>query len=98
MRLQELIELGGKTFVVPGHLPIGCSPAFLTAYYGYDTVKYDNTTGCIVDLNKLSEYHNRLLQQTLNKIRGVHPSVNIIYGDYYNAAMQFYRSPQKYGT
>ncbi|KAL9996762.1 putative sinapine esterase [Helianthus debilis subsp. tardiflorus] len=95
--MQELIELGAETFVVPGNLPIGCSAAYLTIYYGSDKVEYDNTTGCLIMLNKFAEYHNELLQTALNQIREVHPDVNIFYADYYNAAMQFFRSPNKYG-
>ncbi|KAI7749243.1 hypothetical protein M8C21_030887, partial [Ambrosia artemisiifolia] len=95
--INELIELGAETLVVPGNLPIGCSAAYLTIYYGSDKVEYDNTTGCITELNKFAEWHNELLQTSLNQIREVHPNVNIIYADYYNAAMQFFRSPEKYG-
>ncbi|XP_071706725.1 GDSL esterase/lipase At1g28580-like [Rutidosis leptorrhynchoides] len=95
--VNELVELGAKTLVVPGNLPIGCSAAYLTIFYGTNIVEYDNTTGCITRLNKFAEYHNELLQKELNHIREVHPEVNVIYADYYNAAMQFFRSPNKYG-
>ncbi|KAI7733964.1 hypothetical protein M8C21_031970 [Ambrosia artemisiifolia] len=97
LAINELIELGAEMFVVPGNLPIGCSAAYLTIYYGSDKAQYDNTTGCLITLNKFAEYHNELLQTALNQIREAHPSVNIIYADYYNAAMQFFRSPKKYG-
>ena len=96
--IQELIDLGAATFVVPGNLPIGCSAAYLTMFYGSNKVQYDNSTGCIIHLNKFAEYHNTLLQTELNHIRELHPEVNIIYADYYNAAMQCFRSPDKYGT
>ncbi|KAI3741666.1 hypothetical protein L1987_59340 [Smallanthus sonchifolius] len=95
--INELIDLGAETLVVPGNLPIGCSAAYLTIYYGSAKVEYDNTTGCLIALNKFAEWHNELLQTSLNQIRDVHPNVNIIYADYYNAAMQFFRSPEKYG-
>ncbi|KAL8236121.1 hypothetical protein R6Q59_017202 [Mikania micrantha] len=95
--INELIELGAETLVVPGNLPIGCSAAYLTIYYGSDEVEYDKETGCLIELNKFAEWHNELLQKALNQIRDIHPHVNIIYADYYNAAMQFFRSPQKYG-
>ncbi|KAL7592443.1 GDSL esterase/lipase At1g28580 [Lactuca sativa] len=95
--INELIELGAETLVIPGNLPIGCSAAYLTIYYGSDWVRHDNTTGCIIELNKFAEYHNELLQTALNQIREINPNVNIIYADYYNAAMQFFQSPQKYG-
>ncbi|KAI3498702.1 hypothetical protein L1887_34481 [Cichorium endivia] len=95
--VNELIELGAETLVIPGNLPIGCSAAYLTIFYGSSEVQYDNSTGCIITLNKLAEYHNEFLQKKLHQIRELHPDVNIIYADYYNAAMQFFRSPNKYG-
>lgn len=96
--MQDLIELGAQTVLIPGNLPIGCSAAFLTIYYGSSDEEYDSTTGCLIRLNKFAEYHNELLQSELNRIRELHPNVNIIYGDYYNAAMQFFRSPDDFGT
>ncbi|KVH89492.1 Lipase, GDSL [Cynara cardunculus var. scolymus] len=93
----ELIELGAETLVVPGNLPIGCSAAYLTIYYGAQKDEYDNATGCLIKLNKFAECHNELLQTELNRIRELHPNVNVIYADYYNAAMQFFQSPEKYG-
>ncbi|CAH1439153.1 unnamed protein product [Lactuca virosa] len=95
--VNELIELGAQTLVIPGNLPIGCSAAYLTIFYGSDNIQYDNSTGCIITLNKFAEYHNELLQRKLQQIRVLHPEVNIIYADYYNAAMQFFRSPNKFG-
>ncbi|XP_076941540.1 GDSL esterase/lipase At1g28570-like [Bidens hawaiensis] len=95
--VQEIVELGAKTLLIPGNLPIGCSPVYLTKYYGSSDIEYDNATGCITQLNKFSEYHNELLKIELSQIRESYPEVNIIYADYYNAAMQFFRSPNKYG-
>ncbi|GJV90078.1 GDSL esterase/lipase-like protein [Tanacetum coccineum] len=95
--ISDLIELGAQTLVVPGNLPIGCSAVYLTIYYGSDKEEYDATTGCLTKLNKFAEHHNEMLQTALQHIRELHPNVNIIYADYYNAAMQFFRSPQQYG-
>ncbi|KAJ0668663.1 putative sinapine esterase [Helianthus annuus] len=95
--IHELIDLGAETLVIPGNLPIGCSATYLTMFYGSNKVKYDNATGCITQLNKFAEYHNEQLKMELNKIREVHPEVTIIYADYYNAAMQVFLSPHKYG-
>ncbi|KAJ0430609.1 putative sinapine esterase [Helianthus annuus] len=92
----ELIEMGAQTLVVPGNFPIGCSSAYLTVC-GSENEEYDPTTGCLVRLNQFVEYHNEYLQTKLNQIRELHPNVNIIYADYYNAAMQIYRSPYKFG-
>ncbi|KAL8228093.1 hypothetical protein R6Q57_015677 [Mikania cordata] len=95
--LDELIEMGAKTILIPGNLPIGCSVVYLTLYYGSDKVDYDNSTGCITQLNQFSEYHNQLLNTELHKMREVYPQVDLIYADYYNAAMQFFQFPNKYG-
>ncbi|KAI3796801.1 hypothetical protein L1987_39487 [Smallanthus sonchifolius] len=95
--VNELIEIGAQTLVIPGNLPIGCSATYLTIFYGSDKVQYDNSTGCITQLNKFAEYHNELLKTELNHIREVHPEVNIIYADYFNAAMQVFLSPNTYG-
>nr|GEW12660.1 SGNH hydrolase-type esterase domain-containing protein [Tanacetum cinerariifolium] len=85
--VNELIEMGARTLVVPGNLPIGCSAAYLTVC-GSETEEYDPTTGCLVRLNKFAAYQNELLQTKLNRIRELHADVNVIYADYYNAAMQ----------
>lgn len=95
--LQELIELGAQTLIVPGNLPIGCSASYLTIFKNSNKKDYDNSTGCIIWLNEFAEYHNQLLQQEIHKLREIHPHANIIYADYYNAAMQIYRSPKKFG-
>lgn len=98
--MQELIKVGAKTVVVPGNLPIGCSPAYLTYYYSQsskDDKDYDSF-GCLDWLNKFSEYHNQILQNELNRLRKIHPHASIIYADYYNAAAQFYGSPNNFGT
>ncbi|XVF34011.1 hypothetical protein REPUB_Repub18cG0020600 [Reevesia pubescens] len=87
--MQELIELGAVTILVPGNLPIGCSPAYLTYFQGSDKAEYDPSTGCLTWLNQFSEYHNELLQTELDQIRKLHPHISIIYADYYNAHLSF---------
>ncbi|XP_023743731.1 GDSL esterase/lipase At1g28570 [Lactuca sativa] len=95
--VKKLIELGGKIFVVPNLLPIECTPLALTLFKSSDARMYDNTTGCLISIKKLEEYHNQLLQRELHKIRKNYPKVNVIYADYYNAALQLYRSPKQFG-
>ncbi|PQQ03336.1 malate dehydrogenase mitochondrial [Prunus yedoensis var. nudiflora] len=43
--INELIELGAATLLVPGNLPIGCLPIYLTKYESSDTTQYDPSTG-----------------------------------------------------
>ncbi|KAL4627084.1 hypothetical protein ACB092_05G141900 [Castanea dentata] len=95
--INELIELGAVTLMVPGNLPIGCSAAYLTYYETADTDQYDPETGCLNWLNKFSEYHNDQLQKELSRIQALHPHTKIIYADFYNSSMRFYRNPSQYG-
>ncbi|KAJ0837508.1 putative sinapine esterase [Helianthus annuus] len=88
--INELIDLGAQTLVVPGNFPIGCFPSYLTTGVS-DKEGYDPITGCLTKLNEFSEYHNQMLRIKLNKIQELNPNVVVIYADYYNAAMQIYR-------
>ncbi|XP_076951411.1 GDSL esterase/lipase At1g28580-like [Bidens hawaiensis] len=94
--VTELIEMGAKSLVVPGNFPIGCSASYLTVC-GSENEEYDPKTGCLVRLNQFAEYHSKLLQIKLKQVQDLHPDVNIIYADHYNAAMEIYLFPYKYG-
>ncbi|KAJ8556174.1 hypothetical protein K7X08_022932 [Anisodus acutangulus] len=93
---HELVELGVKTIMVPNLLPVGCASAQLTFYQSSNEEDY-NELGCLIWPNEFASYHNELLQKELHRLRELHPHVHIIYADYYNAAMQLYRAPRKYG-
>ncbi|XP_037411190.1 GDSL esterase/lipase At1g28600-like [Triticum dicoccoides] len=95
--ITDLIGLGAKTLLVPGNLPIGCLPVYLTMYQSDDTGDYESDTGCIRWMNEFSRYHNKLLVDELEKLRKLHPSVSIIYADYYGAAMEIFVSPYLFG-
>ncbi|XP_058200186.1 GDSL esterase/lipase At1g28570-like isoform X1 [Rhododendron vialii] len=95
--MQEIIELGATTLMVPGNLPTGCVPFYLTTYMSSIEEDYDCETGCLIWLNEFAEYHNEMLQIELNRIQERHPHTTIIYADYYNAAMRVYHSPSEYG-
>lgn len=90
--------MGAVTVVVPGNLPIGCSTAYLTYFMTWNKKEYDPQTGCLIWLNKFAEYHNSVLQTKLALIQARHPHANIIYADYYNAAMPLFLHPNKFGT
>ncbi|KAL6842658.1 hypothetical protein ACP4OV_027502 [Aristida adscensionis] len=95
--ITELIELGAKTLLVPGNLPIGCVPTYLLIFKSDNKEDYEPETGCIKWLNEFGQYHNKLLMEELEKLRRLHPGVTIIYADYYGAAMEVFRSPEQYG-
>ncbi|WVY94135.1 hypothetical protein V8G54_033223 [Vigna mungo] len=94
--IHELIGVGARTLIVPGNLPIGCRVIYLTIYESPDKKQYDQS-GCLKWLNEFAEYYNHELQSKLDKLRTLHPHANIIYADYYNAALPLYRDPKKFG-
>jgi phospholipase/lecithinase/hemolysin len=95
--MQELIELGAITILVPGNLPIGCLPSYLTLFESLDKKDYDHSTGCLEWLNRFSEDHNEQLLAELKQIQKLYPHAKIIYADYYNAVMPLYHSPNQFG-
>ncbi|KAI3948364.1 hypothetical protein MKW98_013862 [Papaver atlanticum] len=94
--IKVLINEGAVAFMVPGNLPIGCSTMYLGLYQNSKKADYDDS-GCIKWLNDFSIYHNSLLQKELDVLRELYPNTNIMYADYYNAAMKFYQSPDSLG-
>ncbi|CAH8353508.1 unnamed protein product [Eruca vesicaria subsp. sativa] len=95
--VTELVDMGGRTFLVPGNFPLGCSVIYLTLYQTSNKQAYDPETGCLTWLNKFSEYHNDQLRAELIRLRKLYPHVNIIYGDYYNALLRLIQEPSKFG-
>ncbi|KAL0759834.1 hypothetical protein Bca101_075984 [Brassica carinata] len=94
--IMELIGMGGRTFLVPGEFPLGCSVIYLTLYKTSNKEAYDSS-GCLKWLNEFAVYHDDQLQAELNKLRKLYPHVNIIYADYYNALLRLSQEPTKFG-
>ncbi|XP_019157407.1 PREDICTED: GDSL esterase/lipase At1g28600-like isoform X1 [Ipomoea nil] len=95
--IEELIKLGVVNIMVPGMLPVGCLAGCLAVYYGSNEEDYDLSTGCLTWLNEFGQKHNRLLQKELTRIQEHYPNVFITYADYYNARLELFLSPEKYG-
>lgn len=94
---KVLIGLGAKTIVVPGVIPMGCVPRYLTIFQSNDPDDYD-AAGCIRWLNDFAEEHNRALRRMLDHVRPRDPTVAVVvYADYYGAILEITRSPQKHG-
>uniref|UniRef100_A0A0E0BZ10 Esterase n=1 Tax=Oryza meridionalis TaxID=40149 RepID=A0A0E0BZ10_9ORYZ len=92
----KLIEEGAVELVVPGVLPIGCFPVYLSIFRKQPEM-YGRRSGCIRDLNTLSWVHNAALQRKIAELRLKHPGVRIMYADYYTPAIQFVLHAEKYG-
>nr|CAD1824008.1 unnamed protein product [Ananas comosus var. bracteatus] len=95
--INDLIELGARTLVVPGNFPMGCVPTYLIEFQSPKEEDYDPQTGCLKQLNEFAEYHNRQLLNELDKLQRLHPHATIIYADYYGPSMNVYRSPEQFG-
>ncbi|KAM3240303.1 hypothetical protein ACQJBY_053783 [Aegilops geniculata] len=94
--VQEVINLGARTIVVPGNFPIGCLPAYLSPHESNVTADYDELH-CLKWYNEFSQKHNQALRQEIVRLRSQNPGVKVVYADYYSAAMQFVQKPQAYG-
>ncbi|XP_058100728.1 GDSL esterase/lipase At5g45910-like [Magnolia sinica] len=94
---SRLIEHGAVDLMVPGNLPIGCSSLYLTIFYTPNKAEYDPRNGCLPALNRFSRYHNSQLRRALEGLRQKYPHANIVYADYYGAAMRFFHAPQHFG-
>ncbi|XP_056867150.1 sinapine esterase isoform X2 [Raphanus sativus] len=94
--IVDLIDLGGKTFLVPGSFPAGCSAAYLTLFQNEKEEEYDPLTGCLPWLNDFGKYHDNQLKTELKRLQKLYLQVNIIYADYYNSMYRFYQEPTKY--
>lgn len=88
--------MGAVDIVVPGVLPIGCFPLYLTLFQSSNPGNYDQN-GCLKNFNSLSSYHNSLLMQTISNLRGKYPGARIMYADFYNQVQQMVQSPQSFG-
>ncbi|CAA7028734.1 unnamed protein product [Microthlaspi erraticum] len=95
--IVDLVGLGGKTFMAPGTVPLGCFTAYLTLFQTVVEEEYDPVTGCLTWLNEFSEHYNKHLKIELNRLQKFYPHVNIIYADYYNSMYRFFQEPAKYG-
>ncbi|KAF0892747.1 hypothetical protein E2562_017710 [Oryza meyeriana var. granulata] len=96
--LTELIEVGAKTVLVQGMLPIGCEPRLLELFkHSRHAGDYDAETGCLTSFNELAEQHNSALNHVLDELRRAHPGTAIVYADYYRAVTDIAASPRRYG-
>ncbi|OAY67917.1 GDSL esterase/lipase [Ananas comosus] len=95
--VERLINHGAKDLVVPGVLPIGCFPLYLTLYNTSNKGDYNPRTGCLKRFNTLSFHHNMVLRIEVEKLQRKYPGTRIIYGDYFTPTMQFVLTPKRFG-
>uniref|UniRef100_K3XXG0 GDSL esterase/lipase n=1 Tax=Setaria italica TaxID=4555 RepID=K3XXG0_SETIT len=79
--VEQLIAEGAKDLIVPGVMPSGCFPVYLTMYTD-PKEGHGSRTGCLKRFNTFSWVHNAMLKRALEKLRAKHPGVRIMYGFY----------------
>ncbi|CAM0957380.1 unnamed protein product [Alopecurus aequalis] len=94
--LETMIRLGAIDVVVPGVLPIGCFPIYLTLYGTSNGADYDGD-GCLKSYNDLSSHHNSLLRRSLANLQRTYPHTRIMYADFYSQVIHMIRAPQNFG-
>ena len=94
--VEKLVAMGAKDVVVPGVLPIGCFPIYLTLYGTSNSGDYDGL-GCLKKFNDLSTNHNNQLKAQIASLQAKYPSARIMYADFYSGVYDMVRSPGSYG-
>ncbi|XP_040381454.1 GDSL esterase/lipase At5g45910-like isoform X2 [Oryza brachyantha] len=94
--VDQLVSLGAMYVVVPGVLPVGCFPIYLTLYGTSNPGDYDQH-GCLTRFNSLSVRHNSLLQSKVSSLQSKYPWARIMYADFYSHVYDMVKSPANYG-
>uniref|UniRef100_A0A0E0A5B6 Esterase n=1 Tax=Oryza glumipatula TaxID=40148 RepID=A0A0E0A5B6_9ORYZ len=81
--VEKLIAMGAVDVVVPGVLPIGCFPIYLTIYGTSSSSDYDSL-GCLKKFNDLSTNHNNQLKTKISALQSKYKSARIMYADFYS--------------
>ncbi|BAF16828.2 GDSL esterase/lipase At5g45910 [Oryza sativa Japonica Group] len=99
--VERLVEEGARYVVVTGTPPAGCMPMELTKYAAANAssaaAAYDRRTGCLRRLNGLAQYHNWLLREAVERMRGKYPTTKLVYADFYKPVASLVRRPAKFG-
>ncbi|TVU29368.1 hypothetical protein EJB05_20932, partial [Eragrostis curvula] len=93
---RELLDMGATRLVIPGNLPLGCVPIYLSAANEKDPKAYD-ANGCLVGLNTFAQMHNAELQKGIKRLRALYPAAKIAYADYFGAYVQMLRNATEMG-
>ncbi|URE20495.1 GDSL esterase lipase [Musa troglodytarum] len=95
--VQRLIGHGAIDIVVPGMLPIGCFPLYLTLYGSSNKNDYTDI-GCLRNYNDFAAHHNSFLQRVIYGLQRKYSWTRIRYADYYSPTLRFASNPTKYDS
>uniref|UniRef100_A0A0E0L7A9 Esterase n=1 Tax=Oryza punctata TaxID=4537 RepID=A0A0E0L7A9_ORYPU len=105
--VEKLIAMGAVDIVVPGLMPFGCFPLYLSVLQSSNKSDYDEY-GCLKPFNELAIHHNSLLQTSLAVVQARHcrsssssspppAAVRIMYADYYTGVARMMQNPASSG-
>ncbi|KAJ4777055.1 GDSL esterase/lipase [Rhynchospora pubera] len=93
---ESLLKQGATNIILPGNIPTGCTPIFLTLYASTNKLDYDHL-GCLKHYNTIALYHNIKLKEAVMQLRLKYPKAKIIYADYYEPYINFLQNPDQFG-
>ncbi|KAL6013286.1 hypothetical protein ACLOJK_003778 [Asimina triloba] len=90
--VKEIYDSGGRFFWIHNTGPIGCLA------YVLDPIPEDETdeAGCSIEWNKLAQYFNRRLEETVVRLREDLPFGVFTYVDVYSVKYALFSQPKKY--
>uniref|UniRef100_A0A0E0NHH3 Esterase n=1 Tax=Oryza rufipogon TaxID=4529 RepID=A0A0E0NHH3_ORYRU len=79
---KEVLDMGATRVVIPGNLPLGCVPSYMSAVNATDRAAYD-ARGCLVALNLFAALHNAWLRRAVGELRRAYRGAAVVaYADY----------------
>ncbi|KAK9705499.1 hypothetical protein RND81_07G061600 [Saponaria officinalis] len=94
--VEEIIRLGATQIAIPGNIPVGCIPMYLSLFKKNDSNIYDELK-CLKQHNTHAQFHNHQLQKNVVNLQKRYPNVSIVYLDYYEAFREIFQHANLFG-
>ena len=91
--MQNIYELGGRSFWIHSTGPIGCLAYVLTAFPSAEK----DSAGCAKEYNEVSRYFNYKLKEAVSQLRKDLPLAALTYVDMYAVKYSLISEAKKYG-
>ncbi|KAJ4967248.1 hypothetical protein NE237_019097 [Protea cynaroides] len=92
---KSVYDEGARSFWIHNTVPFGCLP-YVLANLPVNASEYDEV-GCIIPYNKVAEYFNQKLKETVVELSKELPSAAITYVDIYTVKYRLISQAEKYG-
>ena len=91
--MQEIYNLGARSFWIHNTGPIGCLPYILTNFLSAER----DSHGCAKPYNEVAQYFNQKLKEAVVQLRNDLPLAAMTYVDIYSVKYSLYSNPEKFG-